>query len=99
MAQRYGWALALSTAPGGRQALPAVKEFMISPDFRVAKARRLGECPPRLNWPIPNLQGFSMTTSFPVTKTGSRLRLELGLAAGFLAMALLASPLLSSPAR
>jgi peptidyl-prolyl cis-trans isomerase C len=38
-----------------------------------------------------------MTTSFPVKKAGSRL--ELGLAAGCLAMALLASPLLQSPAR
>jgi hypothetical protein len=41
--QRYGPVGALSTALAGRE---AVLEFIILPEFRVAKTRRLGECPP-----------------------------------------------------
>jgi peptidyl-prolyl cis-trans isomerase C len=58
---------------------------MILPDFRVAKAARLGECPP------PKLsqgyEGFSMTTSFSVTKTGLAAAM-----AGCIAAVLLTGP-------
>jgi hypothetical protein len=41
--QRYGRVRALSTALAERE---GVSKFIILPEFRVAKARRLGECPP-----------------------------------------------------
>ena len=50
IAQRYGWARGLSTAPAGYgENAEAVPKFIILPEFRVAKTAHLGECPPRLN--------------------------------------------------
>jgi hypothetical protein len=58
MAQKYGWVAGLSTAAASRVAKGQAKrkpkesqeevvaKFMILPEFRVAKAARLGECPP-----------------------------------------------------
>src|SRR6201993_1466707 len=66
---------------------PSVRDFMILTEFRVAKAPRLGECPPRPDCPSPTSQGFCMTFPFPVTKTGFSATM-----AGLIAMALFAGP-------
>jgi peptidyl-prolyl cis-trans isomerase C len=60
---------------------------MILPEFRVAKAVRLGECPPAKLPPSKKDEGFSMTTSFRVTKTSIAAA-----TAGCLAVMLLAGP-------
>ena len=53
--QRYGRLAALSTEAGQPQ---AVAKFMILPEFRVANAVRLGECPPAKLPPSKKMKDF-----------------------------------------
>jgi hypothetical protein len=53
--QRYGRLMALSTEADQP---PAVAKFMILPEFRVAKAVRLGECPPAKLPPSKKMKDF-----------------------------------------
>src|ERR1700688_1550031 len=72
---------------GGCQRREAVKEFIILTDFSRCQGLAIGRVSRR---PKQAQQGFSMTTSFPATKTGVRLGLASAALTGALAMSLLA---------
>src|SRR5215470_6483426 len=68
-----------------------VREFMILTDFSRCQGAAIGRVSGRPTLPLRQ-QGFSMTTSFPVTKTGMRRGLAAAALTGVFALALFAGP-------